>query len=204
VSPALLVFVCGACGWPASANPELVLTILVRWAGGGAVADPHGTPEPICSRCAVRALDRFRKLPRRIVSIRARAPRASPSVQVLLDATRFLAVSDWTTATRPVTARTPRHASSCVLNTSVPRPRSKMVDRAQWFLFGTACTGYADTTGSVDGLPADAGPVVDLGQSLTRACANEPQLCADAGTQCKRPSIAPNGWSSASVTHRQL
>jgi hypothetical protein len=120
------------------------------------------------------------------------------SVQALVDATRFLAVSDcadiaterWRKADDlddGDQARSGAHAAArfqlCLEHYGATSAQ-QMVDRAQWFLLGTTCTGYAGSeSAGPGGLPADAGPIEDPGQSLARMCASEPQLCANAGIE---------------------
>jgi hypothetical protein len=58
---ALLIFTCAACRRPAQANPNLVMSILVRWNGTEYVADSNGNREPVCEFCARRLLARFER-----------------------------------------------------------------------------------------------------------------------------------------------
>lgn len=50
----LLTFRCIACGAPDAGNPNKVPSIRVSMCDGRAVADPNGTREPLCRRCAER------------------------------------------------------------------------------------------------------------------------------------------------------
>jgi hypothetical protein len=58
---ALLVFTCAACGAPAHANPNLVMSIPAAWNGTEYVPDPNGKREPICELCARQLLARFER-----------------------------------------------------------------------------------------------------------------------------------------------
>jgi hypothetical protein len=55
----LLVFKCTACGAPAQADPNLVMSIPASWNGTEYVADPTGEREPVCESCARQLLTRF-------------------------------------------------------------------------------------------------------------------------------------------------
>jgi hypothetical protein len=57
----LLVFACAACGAPAQANPNLVMSIPATWDGKQYVADPNGKREPVCESCARQLLARFER-----------------------------------------------------------------------------------------------------------------------------------------------
>lgn len=58
----MLVFTCCNCGSPATADPELVLSIPASWdqARGQYVPNAFGSRQPVCRRCAELALERIR------------------------------------------------------------------------------------------------------------------------------------------------
>lgn len=58
---ATLAFLCAACGAQATANPNYVLSIPAVWDAqlGQYVPDEEGKRQPVCRRCAVRALERM-------------------------------------------------------------------------------------------------------------------------------------------------
>ena len=54
----MLVFTCAACGAPAQANPQLVMSMPARWDGRQYVPDSATRRQPICEACARQLLAR--------------------------------------------------------------------------------------------------------------------------------------------------
>jgi hypothetical protein len=117
------------------------------------------------------------------------------TVQMLVDATRLLAVSDCADIATETWRKADElddgnqvgsgaHAAArfqlCVEHYGA-QTAQQLVDRAQWFILGTTCTGYAmDGSISVDGLPPDAGPIEDTGDARAAVCRRAAAICADA------------------------